>query len=95
MQGVPSWVFVLVGVIVSLVSWRMPKFMFFFYVGLIFIVVGVFRLAQSYVGGGIKKDIERLDKSLAKHPQVTFCPRCNIPVYVTSNFCHHCGTRLK
>ena len=97
MGGLPSWVFVAVGVIVAVISWKIPSLTIFFYVGMLFVVIGVFKLAKSYTVGDVvdKKDMGITSTASKKHPEVTFCPKCRIPVYVTSNFCHHCGNRLK
>lgn len=86
MEKIPGIVYLAVGIFVAVVSKWSGKLDFFFYVGLVFVAIGIFRIGTKYVTG---QEPGRII------PSVIHCPKCQTPCYTSSNFCHICGFKLK
>ena len=68
----------------------------FFYVGLGFIIYGVFKIAIFFVlkdKSKSKKDSKPPHKVNVNRTIIS-CPTCMTKHYSNSNFCHMCGTKL-
>ncbi len=112
--SIPGWLYLIFGAIITgysqflLNSKGLEKntvFQFFFYVGLIFIAIGIFKLIIRYALGEKKKKIDNdfaygynLEKTSNnqnnKYKLIT-CPKCQAKNYKTYNFCYKCGSRLR
>ncbi len=78
----------------------------FFYIGLIFIAIGGFKLfRKSRLGADEENFASRLAQPNTKksrsqqkpktiQPQILNCSRCGAKNYSSSNFCHMCGKKL-
>ncbi len=104
MAAIPWWTWLGVGVIVTGVS-IFADLTFFVWVGIIFVVVGVAKLALFYMLGS--REEKPVAHSQAAHPQVSprvreyaqsqkaLCPRCMANVSPADFFCRYCGTRVR
>jgi hypothetical protein len=104
MAKIHGSVYLIAGLIVSLISWKIDyeRFMLFFYVGLVFVMFGVFRLVSSYVIMGEAPKTQKLQQ--ARHVgqgqhhqqrpnQAKYCNGCGLPMHLHDNYCRRCGTR--
>lgn len=104
-MALPGWMFVVVGAIVSGVSWWMvnrgEKMSLFLVVGIGMLVFGLIKL---YIDRPSSRDQERAalerelpgnkprDYSLSTIPRV--CSMCSAKNNPRANYCGHCGSRL-
>lgn len=93
-MALPAWSFLFVGLFVTVVSAQSDRLAFFYYVGILFLVWGAFKLAVGYLSRQPAKKEERfIERKMA--PEIAACHHCGAAVYVTANYCHACGTRLR
>ncbi|MDP3765033.1 MAG: hypothetical protein Q8R04_00820 [Nanoarchaeota archaeon] len=104
MAKIHGLVYIVVGLFVSIFSWKVnyEKFIFFFYVGLIFVFIGILKL----VFGLIKRKMDRKEEPLERvHHKVSIqphhqahhykrCHKCGNAVKLHDGFCSRCGTRF-
>jgi len=99
MAKIPGWAYAAVGVAVALYS----KFVqsrngskvmsFFFWVGILILIFGVFKLVLSFITG-------KRERTPATRPSTPpganyiICPRCNAKLHPQSRYCNWCGTKL-
>ncbi len=98
MAKIPALVYLLVGALVSYVSLRIgANFTFFFYVGLVFIGVGLAKLLIGFVlrKKETKNEKKVEQKSEKQTPHIRYCPRCRSACRMFDYFCWRCGTRLR
>ena len=102
MAEIPWWVWLGVGLFVSIVSALMGgKVTIFIWIGLIFIIVGIAKVVYLFVLR--PKEAKSEQKAMhMRHPQLPpqppsalYCPRCRITVQTTDRFCRYCGQRLR
>lgn len=87
-MAIPSWLWLAVGVIVSVYSYlQFDKLMIFFYVGLVFVAVGIGKLIASYSGKKTAKPGNAASK-------LKRCIRCSEMLHHSANYCSKCGTRI-
>jgi hypothetical protein len=100
---IPSLVYIIVGLAVSLFSRYVSQrtenngLELFFYVGIGFIIWGTFRLILGFVlSDKSKKPKEKETKknNYSDDKTVIRCHVCSVKHYSTSNYCHMCGTKL-
>ncbi|MBR9693354.1 zinc ribbon domain-containing protein [Candidatus Woesearchaeota archaeon] len=105
MVSIPGWAYSAVGVAIALyskfVQSRSPdnKVMaIFFWVGVVFIIVGAFKLATQFLLGNRKKEQEATPRAPDGRPaaarDMIFCPRCNAKLHPQSKYCNWCGTQV-
>ncbi|MAG91326.1 hypothetical protein CMO83_01470 [Candidatus Woesearchaeota archaeon] len=91
MAKIHGLVYIVVGLFVSIASLRIDygELYLFFYVGIIFIVVGSTKLVNKY--------LENQDKKLhkAKHHahRLKYCHNCRNVIRTNDKFCNKCGVR--
>ena len=86
---IPGFVFILVGAIVSIVSFFLgDKLTFFIYAGFVFIAFGA---VKWYIMGKSKNEKVILRQV---YPNFRYCRQCNSAASVAANFCGKCGYRL-
>ena len=98
MAKIHGLVYLLVGLLVSFLSWKLnyEKLMFFFYIGLIFVFIGVIKL----ITGLMKKKNNEVDahkkhgKMPQAHRQVKYCHQCGSALSPHHRFCSRCGARI-
>ena len=92
-------IYVVIGLFVSILSWRLnyEKLIFFFYVGLFFILVGIIKLLISLINRKTSKKeiVHKVQHQTPKHYQrFKRCSRCGNIVSVSDSFCSKCGARV-
>ena len=95
-------VYVIVGLFISIASYKLnyDKFIFFFYSGLIFVFIGVVKLIFSVIKGRMNKQEETQKAIQPKiHPQhrsqqYKRCRKCGNVVRFHDSFCAKCGARV-
>jgi hypothetical protein len=102
MAAIPGWAYAGVGFAIMIyskfVKARSPEntiMGLFFWVGLLLLGIGVFKLALLYLLGGKKKDKkkERDQESRPVPRDAIYCPRCNAKLHPQSRYCNWCGTQ--
>lgn len=96
----PGIAFIGLGLIVSIASYFIDytKMIIFFYLGLVFIAVGVFRTGVNYMTKekGAPKSIRQIvSEDRVKKMQAILCPVCKSKQHPLFNFCPKCGARIK
>ncbi len=92
-------IYVVIGLFVSILSWRLnyEKLIFFFYIGLIFILVGIVKLLISLINRKTSKKgiVHKVQHQTPKH-HIRFkrCSRCSNIVRIGDSFCNKCGARV-
>ena len=86
-------IYILVGLFVSISSWRInyEDLYIFFYAGLVFSLIGIVKLV---LGLSIKKD--KKEKSIIKHHAqgAKYCHNCGYAARLHDKFCSKCGVRI-
>jgi hypothetical protein len=106
MASIPGWVYLIVGGAVAgfskYIGAKMEKapgaLTIFFWIGILLVAVGVFKLALGYMTG--EKEQKPETKAPVRGPgrpdyarDAIVCPRCNARLHPQSRFCNWCGTR--
>jgi len=95
-MALPAWVFLVVGVLVAFVSNRLgDRFVLFFWVGLLMLIYGLFRVILGYVLKNPSKVEDRATERRLNLQQIMACPNCATSCYSSARFCHNCGGRLR
>lgn len=104
-------VYLLVGFFIGGTSWFINSraqddpLLFFFYVGVIFLVIGIAKLVAGYILKPSKEKPSRPNpaeqgflktqhKNVQPH-QVVHCPRCNSRLHHRFVYCPKCGTKVQ
>lgn len=86
-------IFILVGLFVSIISWRInyEDLYLFFYAGLAFVLIGIVKLI---LGLNAKKG--KKEKNMIKHHAqgAKYCHNCGYESRLNDRFCSKCGVRL-
>jgi hypothetical protein len=94
MAKIPWYLWIIVGGAMFAVSYRIGESMnIFLYIGLLFLVVGVFKMLVSFILGGKGKKAAK-EATEIRAQQFT-CQRCRAVIASDYYFCPHCGTRLR
>ena len=102
MPKIHGLVYVLVGLFVSVLSWRLnyQKLIFFFYAGLIFVFVGIIKIIFNFIKkkNGVKSVqhvVGSQHHTRMQHQQrFNYCSKCRNVVRVNDLFCGKCGNRF-
>lgn len=94
MSKIPGPFFVIVGLFVAIISKIGPLkeqtiFKGFFYLGIIFFVIGVIRIINPEK---IPKD--NIQEQKRPESNIINCPQCGTKNLTKSRFCHMCGYQL-
>jgi len=109
---IPGPVYLILGLIVTGLSWFIDSktessFALFFYIGLVFLAVGVFKTIVKIIipkqdeQPFAQKPQQQTQQKIQQQPQqnnnsnLKYCPRCRVQVSLSNNFCYNCGTRLR
>ena len=96
---IPWIVYAVIGGLVVYLVRRLndPKFVFFEYLGYIFLAVAVFKLLAYFMTRrGSKKEIRQAMGGLkAPEPPKHRCRYCGAPVFAQARFCYSCGARVR
>ena len=87
-------VYIIVGLFVSIFSWRLDyvKLVFFFYAGLFFIFVGILKLVFNFIKNKMSKEEKVQHKSVQQH--IKYCHNCGTALRHQAKFCTRCGYRV-
>jgi len=92
----PGWLWLVIGLFVTIVSSRLGmKFILFTIIGVLFLILGVFKLVSGYVTGKIVGAPEEEVVQRETKAGVAACHHCRRKVYSNQFFCHHCGAKLR
>ena len=96
MAKIHGLLYVIVGLFVSIMSWKLDyqKLIFFFYAGLIFILFGVIKLIFNLVKNKANKSEEIHFKSQHQTQRFKYCAKCGSPSRLQDKFCRKCGVRI-
>jgi len=68
----------------------------FFYIGLLFVAIGIFKIVLKIM---LKpKESKYEEKNISEQDEkfkVIFCPKCKVKNYSSFNYCRNCGTKLR
>lgn len=104
---IPALIWIVFGLVISIYSKIVdfnsnnPVMNIFFYIGLFFLVIGIFKIVFSYINSSNnvnKKSFESAnEQSISKKTGLSIvrCPKCNARNYNTYNYCHNCGFKLR
>ncbi len=95
MAKIHAIVYLILGAVISYVSLRIGStFTVFFYIGLVFLGVGI---AKLLIGFLLKKKETKPEKQSIRvtQPLWAHCPRCRSQVRTSDFFCWRCGNRLR
>ena len=109
MASIPYAVFLVVGIVVTVISSFKQELFFFRYIGIVLVVYGTGKLVFKYITERALKESEPVEiqtvgrelrmrqapQELAKGIQTTRCLRCGAIVSINHNFCNSCGLRLR
>lgn len=105
-MSIPSFVYIVVGAAIAVFSRFVDSrtenagIILFFYVGLGFVIWGVFKVLTNFVlKDRVIKDVSSLkqkkpDFKYDVKKSIVSCRVCQTKHYSSSNFCHMCGTKL-
>ena len=97
MAKIHGFVYLLVGFIVSIASYKInyERFKIFFYIGLLFIVIGAAKLVINFITKkGENKAPENKINRISQNNllrRYKYCPRCRNIVRANDRFCSRCG----
>jgi len=105
---ISSPAYLIIGLIISGISWLIEfksgkSMMLFFYIGLLFIVVGVFKIVIKLIlpkespeqKPTVQSVLTQQQQQQNKPFSIKACHRCKVRVNPSNNFCYQCGTRLR
>ena len=95
MAKIHGLVYIATGLLVSVLSYKLDyqKFIYFFYIGLIFVFIG----AVKIIFGLIKRKTSRTGKQIKLHHQaqnIKYCTKCGNALRLHDMFCGRCGNRI-
>ncbi len=93
MARIHGLVYVALGLFVSVFSWKLnyEKLVFFVYIGLVFIIIGITKMILGFGKNG--KARPKYDKTQHKHNS-KYCPKCGNGLKADDIFCSRCGSRI-
>ena len=110
MAKIHGIVYIIIGGAVAFASWAMSfeSLKFFFYVGCVFVIIGMFKLVFKGMSDKEDKKIQKYkeqkqasaNNQIRQQPQRQInmqykrCHTCGNVMYARANFCSVCGTRI-
>ncbi|MFT4260871.1 MAG: hypothetical protein ACMXX9_00375 [Candidatus Woesearchaeota archaeon] len=97
---IPSLVYIILGGAISFFSSFVNQrtenngIILFFYIGIGFIIYGVFKLILKFVLKDKEEPIKQEKPKVVQDKTIIRCHVCGAKHYSNSNFCHLCGTKL-
>lgn len=92
--------FLLIGLVVTIISYFNEDLSLFLYVGMAFIVYGAFKLALKYMTSQKEPAQPKRNPQQPIQPQQTppqhyYCRNCGRKLFMQDNFCTNCGMRQR
>jgi ribosomal protein L40E len=100
MVKIPAIAYLLIGVLISVTSMYIEGLKLFFYVGLLFIAIGVFKIVVRFITKPKETTIEKKAEGISqqqqqyRQPGIKVCKNCGAGSYSQARFCYYCGTKL-
>ena len=101
---IPGWLYLIFGGLVAGYSQFVINakgvdntvvFNFFFYVGLLLLVIGIFKIVLKFILHKKDEEVETQTFNKPLNNNLVRCSKCNSNNYRTYNFCYKCGNKLK
>lgn len=103
MATIPGIIYLIIGGGIAYISKYLKDLEFFFWIGILFIIIGTFKIIFWFIARKprTKKEKKYPTPSLEpvkaqpgydKYPK--YCPKCNLLYSDYSNFCSKCGSKL-
>ncbi len=93
MAAIPWWVWLGVGLLVTISSVLIGGHLqFFAWVGVVFLIVAIAKVVFLFVFSVPKEEIKH---KVNPQQQAFFCPRCRSQIHMHDFFCRTCGSRLR
>lgn len=103
------WFFwLLIGIAVAVTSFIVgEKLIVFFYIGLLFIILGIGKLIYNYITNNDVKETKTIARDIYYRPESQqlhkqqlstgsiFCRNCGSKLRTTDNFCYKCGFKTR
>ena len=88
-------VYIITGLFVSILSYKLnyEKLVFFFYIGLIFIVIGAAKLSFNLINKKAKK-AQTAHHKPQQQAGFRYCPKCANVLRPHDKFCSICGAKV-
>lgn len=95
MPKIHGIVYVIIGLFVSAVSWRFnyEKLIFFFYAGLVFVLIGIVKLIFALIRHK-GKSAGKIHQKAHSQIQHKYCSKCGAALNIHNRFCSRCGARV-
>ena len=95
MAKIHGIVYIIVGLFVSILSWKFnkDKLIIFVYTGLLFILIGIAKLIFSFISRRKGKS-DAANQKIQPKAQLKYCPQCGSAAKLHDKFCAKCGARL-
>ncbi len=99
MAKIHGLVYIVVGLFVSILSWKLnyEKLIFFFYIGWFFVLIGAFKLVLNFIKNKAKKQETIQTKAHhTPHSQqhAKYCARCGNAMRMQDFYCSRCGAKV-
>ena len=106
MAKIHGLVYIVTGFLVSSISWKInyAKMFLFFYIGIVFILIGIVRLVLTLKEDKEETKTQLVQKNLRQNFQIhqqniqkqhyKRCQRCGTIARIHDNFCSRCGARI-
>lgn len=96
MAKIHGLVYILVGLLVSILSYRLnyEKLIFFFYAGLFFILVGISKLIFWFIKKQEKVQHQAANQARYQAHHYKRCHKCGSAVVFNGRFCSKCGAAV-
>ena len=108
---IPGWLWLIAGIGISILSKviagkdnaNVAAMTLFFYVGLLFIAIGIFKIILILILNkkSEKSSYEKIVKKATSEVnnqnrfRIVYCDNCGSKNYAFFNYCQHCGKKLK
>ena len=101
---IPGILYLVVGILVTIVSSILEGFYFFIFIGVVFIIVGIIKLItsmntkkepESKLDSEIKREEDFIKRTGPDPKNFVKCKYCKAYNYPNAKFCHFCGRRMK
>lgn len=100
---IPGWFWLTAGISMAVYAQvvlaraeTMISMNFFFYIGLLFIAIGVFKVVIKKILSKPSKETKKIINDNVRDSKfvIIHCSKCNAKNYDTFNYCQNCGCKL-
>lgn len=105
MAAIPGIAYIIIGVGIAYISRRFGSnemnLQFFFWIGMAFIAIGVFKIVMRFITkkqDSAKATLKPINQDQEHEGEISkyskYCPSCKLLYTKESNFCSKCGSQL-